>query len=107
MKWLMAVLLASGGAFSITVSPGVILAGGAVRIICRVPELPESSQDTLEIGIEGYTSSVYEIHGTPWTKEVIIQKVPCDAGDAFCAIVQDKDTRIAKALILVSGCEGP
>lgn len=105
MRWLLAFLLVSEGAFSIKVSPGVVFAGGAVRITCHVPELPASSQDTLEIGIEGYTSSVYEIHGTPWTKDVIIQKVPCEADTAYCALVQEKDTRIAKQLIIVAGCD--
>lgn len=105
MKWLVLALLLSGDAYTIRVTPLVVLAGGAMRIICHVPELPPASQDTLEVGIEGYTSSVFQIHGTPWTKEALFEHVPCDVDTAFCATVTDKDTRIAKQLIIVAGCE--
>ncbi len=94
-----------GDAYTIRIYPQVVMANGAVRITCHVPELPVSSQDTLEVGIEGFTNSVFQIHGTPWTKETIFEHVPCGSGDAFCAVVTDSDTRIAKLPILIAGCE--
>lgn len=104
MKWLLVAVLLSGDAYTIQATP-VVMAGGTIKITCHVPALPPASQDTLEVGVEGYTTSVFQIHGTPWTKEVFVQKIPCDVDTAFCATVTDKDTRIAKQLILVAGCQ--
>lgn len=101
----LAVLILAGDSLTISVYPRVVMAGQAVRVTCHVPLLPESSQDTLEIGVEGYRTSVFEVHGTPWTKEVTFDKVPCDVDGVFCALVLDKDTRIVRQPIIVAGCD--
>lgn len=105
MRWLLLALLLSGDAYTIRVSPLSVMQGGTIKIICHVPELPPASQDTLQVGVEGYTSSLFEIHSTPWTKDTLFEKIPCGVDTAFCATVTDKDTRIAKQLILVAGCD--
>jgi hypothetical protein len=105
MRWLLITLFLLSGAFTIRVYPLVVPAGGTVKITCHVPDLPPSSQDTLEVGIEGFTSSVFEIHSTPWTKDTLFDHVPCGSDTAFCACVTDTDTHIARQPILVAGCE--
>lgn len=103
MKWILIALMFSGDAYTIQATP-VVMVGGVIRIICHVPELPPATQDTLQVGVEGFTSSVFQIHGTPWTKETRFDHMPCDVDTAFCATVTDTATRIAKQLILVAGC---
>lgn len=56
MRWLTLALLLSGDAYTIQATP-VVMAGGTIKITCHVPALPPSSQDTLEVGVEGYTST--------------------------------------------------
>ena len=49
MRWLLVLLLLEG-AYSIRVSRPVLMAGDSITITCHVPDLPPSSQDTLEVG---------------------------------------------------------
>lgn len=91
---------------TIDVMPRTLLAGGSIRLRCRVPR--DAANRRLEFGVEGYRSSQEDLDGENarvfW--ETIIEHVPCDPGPAYCAVQtnQDKWYRAA-ADLTVAGCE--
>jgi hypothetical protein len=87
------------------VSAAVVMAGGELRVRCHVPELPPASYQ-LEIGITGYTVSVRDVPGTPWTPEMWFLHLPCEADEAYCALnYPNGDSTIVKAQIVITGCQ--
>jgi hypothetical protein len=83
-----------------------VQAGGAVRIRCTVPRHPDNRWEAA--GIQNYTESGRQMDGeyAPITREIILDHVPCAAGDAYCAL-QRADGRIyiATSPLRLSGCD--
>jgi len=89
------------------VSPHSAMAGGTVRVTCRVARNEENRG--LTIGIENYTSSLAQIWGDagPVTFEKTFSHIPCEAGEALCQLVDYKGKiTVARSNLEVAGCDG-
>ena len=91
---------------TIRTSSNVIMAGGAIRVTCRVPRHPENRK--LTIGLHNYRESQLDLEGeyAPVTHEILYDHIPCETDVAYC-IVEDGVGRgaIARQNINVAGCD--
>lgn len=98
--------LLSAERVTIKVSPYVVMAGGTVRVTCRVPRHPENRR--LTIGLSNYRESQRDLEGeyAPVTHEVTYEHVPCETDLAYCA-VEDSAGRgaVARQNLTVAGCD--
>lgn len=83
------------------------MSGGSVRLRCSVPHHPEHRW--LEMGIDGYTSSLREVEGedAPITHEMVITHIPCLGAvtTAFCVVTKfNRSQERALATLVVGGC---
>lgn len=71
---------------SVSVYPSVIMAGGELRLRCRIAPHPDNR--LLEYGIQNVASSQRDLDGdqSRLTWEAPYPHIPCDAGSAYCAI---------------------
>lgn len=99
---------ASESRVSISVRPRVIMAGGAFWLTCRVPR--DSHNRLLEYGVVDLRpGSQRDLEGdaAQITWKVLVERVPCDVGPAYCAVKTDDGRWERAALpITVAGCEG-
>lgn len=97
-------LLSTSNGVTVEVRPSVILVGGSVTVICRVPRM--QAKRWLEIGIEEVQLSGHQLDGnsqTLWLQA--FDHLPCDAGRAYCAVGTGKDPdERAFAHLEVGGC---
>lgn len=104
---LVAVAFAAVPRVTIDVNPRAVMAGGTIRLRCRVPR--DEHNRKLEFGVDGYVSSQYDLEGAEArvTWERLVDHVPCDAGPAYCAVRTD-DGRWTQARqdLTIGGCEG-
>lgn len=93
----------------VTVSPHVVLEGGAAHVICRVPL--DARNRWVDIGVEGWFATGREIHGEdgPITFDLPTQDhAPCDAGPAFCELRRNSGKPLrAESAFEVHGCDEP
>jgi hypothetical protein len=84
---------------TIRVRPAVLFEGGAIRLTCRVPQ--DAANRALEWGLEGYRYSRVELDGADAviTHEWVIERVPCDAGPAFCRVMPGGDLAVQEIQI--------
>jgi hypothetical protein len=109
------VLLASLGASSRTVdtfwlkvSAQVIAENGSLQLTCHVPR--HANNRSVELGIEGYTSSTFQLDGedSRVTHQILFKRVPCHIGAAYCVVTDNGNYKTGtKLTVLVSGCDQP
>lgn len=90
---------------SIKVLPRVVMAGGAMRITCKVPRRAENRK--LAAGIANYTSTERQLDGeeSRITWEFLFDHMPCGVGPAFCAVSGTDRDQLATQPIEIAGCE--
>lgn len=97
--------LAIAAAVTIHLMPMVLMAGGTVRVTCRVPRSAENRW--LEASIVPYTSDTRQLDGeaAAFTWQFEFSHIPCDAEYAVCA-VQTRDGKVTQATspLHVGGC---
>jgi len=100
------VAVATPGRLACKVSAPMVMAGNSERVTCSVARNEENRG--LTIGIENYTSSFAQIDGEAGrvTYEVWFKKVPCEAGAAYCQLVDSRGRiMLSHASITVAGCD--
>ena len=101
-------LLTSVQIVSISIRPGAVMAGGAIRVTCSVPR--HADNRWLVIGVEGTRQSGSQIDGEngPSIKDLLVEGIPCDAGPAYCEVTRNNGkTYRAERAIVVAGCDPP
>lgn len=94
---------------SVQVSPAIVMKGQAFWLTCRVPR--DEHNRTLEYGVANLRpGSQRQLDGeqAPITWKILVERTPCDAGPAYCAVKTD-DGRWTKAQqpLNVVGCNEP
>lgn len=101
MTWLLAAI-----ALQLQLMPAVCLVGREIALRCIVPRAPDHR--LVVLGVENWTSSARTVDGdrAPVIYELHLAHVPCEAGAAFCAVVDVNGhvTRLERPLY-VGGCE--
>jgi hypothetical protein len=92
---------------SIRVRPQVVMKGQSIWLFCRVPR--NADNRLLEYGVADYRpGSQRQLEGAqaPVTWQVLVERIPCEAGPAYCA-VRGNDGRWTRAELPlnVAGCE--
>lgn len=88
---------------TITVSPRVVMAGGSIRVTCRV--VRDQANRWLDIGVVGYRASGEQLDGADAfvTHDLTVDHVPCDVSLAFCRLIALKPMTVTQ-MFLVGGC---
>lgn len=96
--------LQQGNWLTLKVTPRAILAGDAVRLECRVSRHPDNR--VVELGIVGVRSSAKTLDGdrAPVLHELVVEHIPCEGTEAYCALQRTSGSRLVKVEILV-GCD--
>lgn len=83
---------------SIKATPQALMAGGAVRVTCRVPRDP--SNRGLTMGLPGYLDDFVQLDGedSRITHERTYDHVPCEVDEARCVLVRE-DGRLTVARV--------
>lgn len=104
---LVAVVLALSvpSAVSIKLDKYVLLAGGALTVVCHIPPAPEARW--LEIGIDDVPSRTLQLDGQSSPFELlVIKNIACGQKVAYCAIGTGKHpSDLAFATFIVGGCD--
>lgn len=92
----MLALAASDARVTIRMNPLIVQARGSAWITCRA--LRDERNRGLTVGIAGYRSSYVQLDGeaAAITHQILFEHIPCDSGDAFCDLV---DNRAAHAIV--------
>lgn len=92
---------------TIAVDRPVLMAGYSVTVTCRVQRMAENRW--LEVGIEDVGSSGVQLEGelSRMTYSIRFDRVPCEAGAAYCLVSRSDDSHDSAQLPLtIAGCEG-
>lgn len=91
---------------SIRVFPSVVMVGQGVGLTCKVTPHPDNRQ--LKMGFKLWQASERQLEGeaAPITWNMIFGKVPCEPGEAFCAVIRSggKVHQVTTG-VEVKGCE--
>lgn len=84
------------------VYPAVVFEGQNVRVQCRVPRHP--SNLTVQFGVDGWRSSEKPVDKV--TFEMLLEGVPCEAGQAFCLVRRAGGAeKLVVAPFAIVGCD--
>lgn len=98
-------LLLASAPLTIRVYPQTLMVGQNVGMTCRVTPDPENRK--LIMGFKMWQASERDLDGAsaPITWNMIFNKVPCEPGEAFCAVQRtDGKTFRVTTEIVVAGC---
>lgn len=90
---------------TIAVLPTALMAGGSVRVTCRVPRSP--ANQGLTVALLDYRSSYFQLNGNDHdrvTFEITFDRVPCEAELAVCELITTDGVRRAVQSITVADC---
>lgn len=90
---------------AVQVMPRIVMAGGALRVTCRVPR--DARNRGLTIGVALYTTHFVQMDGeaAAVTNTWVFDHVPCDVGDTFCRLTDDTEKVYeARLPVTVAGC---
>ena len=90
----------------LSVFPHATIVGGNVRITCRVPRNPRNR--VVVYGFRDWTTTSRQLDGesSRITHQILLQGVPCDPGELFCAVLRaDGKDRLVVVPFTVVGCE--
>lgn len=85
--------------------PNVIFAGQAARITCRVR--PDHDNRGLQMGFTDYLSDGFQLDGedSRITWQATFEHIPCNPGDAFCAVTRRTGLKMVHMTLAVHGCD--